>query len=140
MVKNNNWYTHYSTFEEDRGAIVPIVAQGRDSRFFDSSQKIYSRAVGLGALPSLPPLQVTDWGEDRWPGGREVKDRILRTSPAMHFVVGGKGTLNGLPLEAGTAFLTKPDIPYSMTADEKEPLHYFWVRVRVDFAFLENFK
>ena len=138
MAGNNNWYTHYSTFEEDQGVHVPIIAQGRDPRFFDDTQPVFSRDLLLGSINVLSGFQISDWGEDRWPRGRTVKNRFCDHMPVLHFVVDGKGTLNGQTIRKGTAFVTDPKIPYSMSTDTKDPILYFWVRTRVELSFFES--
>lgn len=137
-MENSNWYTYYSTYEESRGISVPLIYQGKDPRFDDTSLPVYSRSMVLNKMERLPSFHICDWGEDRWPVGRKVYNRQADHMPCLHFMVGGKGLLNGIPLEENTAFVTDPSIPYSMVSQGEEPFHYFWVRVQVDLSFFKE--
>ncbi|MBQ4322590.1 MAG: helix-turn-helix domain-containing protein [Clostridia bacterium] len=138
MAENNNWYTHFSTFEEDRGFSVPIISQGRDPRFNEPPVSVYSRDILLCRMNPTPSFHICDWGEDRWPAGRAVNNRNCDDMPCLHFMVDGEGHLNGSPLKKNMAFVTDPAIPYSMVTDGANPFHYFWVRVRTDLDFFRN--
>lgn len=136
-MEDSAWFSHYSTFEEDRGETAPFFAQSKDPRFADDSQPVYSRDLIL-RTESIGEFRICDWGEDRWPKGRKVENRSCDQFPTLHFVIDGKGTLNGTPLRAGTAFLIDPNIPYSMTGDGEDPLCYCWMRIRVENSFFQN--
>lgn len=136
-MQNSPWFSHYSTFEEDRGESAPLLAQRKDPRFADDSQPVYSRDLILRTA-SIGDFCVCDWGEDRWPKGRKVENRSCDFMPTLHFVIGGRGTLNGTPLQAGTAFLIDPNIPYSMSGDTEDPLCYCWMRIRVEDSFFRK--
>ena len=59
--------------------------------------------------------------------------RILsRTSPAaiLHYVVNGKGTLNGVDVCAGDFFFTLPYEKYTILQDPDEPMEYYWISFR----------
>ena len=132
------WFSHYSTFEEDKGASAPILAQTKDPRFSDDSVPVYSRDLLLYHVPGLKDFQICDWGEDRWPKGRGVKNRTCDRMPTLHFVIGGTGLLNGTPIQAGSAFLIDPNRPYSISSLGEEALRYCWIRVRTERSFFED--
>lgn len=139
MVENNNWYTHFSTFEEDRGYSSPVIAQGFDPRFNRSREEPYfSRCLLLSRLDEIPTFHIADMGEDLWPRGRVVENRNCDNFPCLHFMLDGEGTLNGTPVEANQAFVTDPAIPYSMASDGASPFHYFWFRIRIDMDFFRR--
>lgn len=82
------------------------------------------------SAPAQLPLVVYNVGFQKCsPGygwGPGVRDHYL-----IHYVVSGKGVLTvndqEIPLEAGAAFLIRPDVPVQYQADTQTPWEYYWV-------------
>ncbi len=53
---------------------------------------------------------------------------IIRDQYIVHYVVSGKGTFNGLPVEAGQGFLITPGMMHEYRYDEKDPWAYLWFK------------
>ena len=89
---------------------------------FKSSNKVKERSVVSLSVYNVGNQKCTpgyEWG----PG---IRDHYL-----IHYVSSGKGTytVHGITyeLEAGDAFLVRPNTEISYRADNKEPWTYYWV-------------
>lgn len=47
----------------------------------------------------------------------------------LHFVIGGKGIINGTPFERGIAFYTPKYVPYTLIVDSDDPWFLIWLAV-----------
>ena len=80
-------------------------------------------------------MVANDGGSNRYYLGIEqampdykIVDRISNVL-ILNFVIGGKGSFNGVPFSKGTFYYTKPRIPYTMVADSDEPWHSVWLSI-----------
>lgn len=53
---------------------------------------------------------------------------VIRDQYIVHYVVSGKGTFNGMPVEAGQGFLITPGMMHEYRYDEKDPWAYLWFK------------
>ncbi len=67
-------------------------------------------------------------GIDRPHPGMTSRNKISKVL-LLHFVIGGKGTIDGIPFSRGTAFYTKRYIPYTLMVDSEDPWFLIWVAV-----------
>ncbi|MBQ3640242.1 MAG: helix-turn-helix domain-containing protein [Clostridia bacterium] len=77
-----------------------------------------------------PPLWLWVAGYEKASPTKAAVNRVWRTRLVLHFCVRGKGTYNGEPITAGTAFLSWPMLPHTMLADPDDPFEYYWVMIR----------
>lgn len=125
-----SWSTLFTTFESERREALPdLVVRGRDPKFYDDSLSVYSKAV----CPKIPPnvkealqFNLFEWGDDRWYPGLAVH-RKVSNNYVLHFVYGGKGVVNGVPVGQGSGFVTCPGEPYTIVGDGTQPLRFYWI-------------
>ncbi|MBR6680313.1 MAG: AraC family transcriptional regulator [Clostridia bacterium] len=51
----------------------------------------------------------------------------VRSKYVIHYVLGGRGTFNGIPIERGDGFLICPNQLHKYTSDVEAPLQYGWI-------------
>ena len=62
------------------------------------------------------------WGPKKAGWGPGIRNVYI-----IHFVVQGKGYLNGREIRENQGFILYPNRVYEYHADEKDPWHYFWI-------------
>ena len=71
------------------------------------------------------PLEFLYFGKEQSYPNREFNRTGL--TYMLHYVTDGCGVFNGRKIEAGEGFLTIPNVPHHMTADQETPWHFKWI-------------
>ncbi len=124
-MTKDTWISLYTEFENERGLPLPSpVVRGRDPKFYDETLTVYSKAVRLPRQENNTWFHLFQWGDDRWPSGREMK--WVSTAYLFHFIYEGTGTANGVPVSAGMGFVVSPTEAYHIVSSAEEPLRFYW--------------
>ena len=85
-------------------------------------------------------LYVRSIGYEESDPTKALINRYYSTSSIIHYIVGGEGTLNGKPIQAGDCAVAFNDRRHSLCTNPQKPLKFFWIMVRADANFdLEQF-
>ena len=72
-------------------------------------------------------------GKEYWPPCRRIQNRIA-PEYSLHFVFGGKGSVDGMPVRRGDVFFLPPDIPHDIFSDEESPLELYWMVLNIWYS------
>lgn len=58
---------------------------------------------------------------------KALVNRVTPNQVYLHYVISGHGTYNGTPVQAGTGFVSLPQLRHTLISSPDDPLHFYWI-------------